>query len=70
MNKWSQDLGLDTSKWSFQDCYGLDPEVLSWVSKPVKVSVGFWGRKEAVLGSCSFSLSPEILGTVDGKDDF
>ncbi|ORY91772.1 hypothetical protein BCR35DRAFT_299098 [Leucosporidium creatinivorum] len=35
-NAWSQDLGLDTSSYSFQDCYGLDPEVLSWVKQPVK----------------------------------
>lgn len=36
MNKWSADLGLDTSVYSFQDCYGLDPEVLAWVKQPVK----------------------------------
>lgn len=35
-NAWSSSLGLDTSLYSFQDCYGLDPEVLSWVAQPVK----------------------------------
>lgn len=28
--------GLDTSKFTFQDCYGLEPEVLSWARQPVK----------------------------------
>lgn len=36
-NAWSNDLGLDTSTYSFQDCYGLDPDVLAWVKQPVKV---------------------------------
>ncbi|SGY54945.1 BQ5605_C006g03936 [Microbotryum silenes-dioicae] len=36
-NTWSHSLGLDTSQYSFQDCYGLDAEVLGWVKQPVKV---------------------------------
>ncbi|KAI5476808.1 ubiquitin carboxyl-terminal hydrolase L3 [Pseudohyphozyma bogoriensis] len=35
-NAWSHSLGLDTSKYSFQEVYGLDPELLSWVKQPVK----------------------------------
>lgn len=53
-NAWSQDLGLDTDKFSFQDCYGLDSEVLSWVAKPVKVC------------NCLLLLSSAILRRQDG----
>ncbi|KAL8291608.1 hypothetical protein RQP46_001866 [Phenoliferia psychrophenolica] len=35
-NAWSQSLGFDTTKYSFQDCYGLDEELLAWVKQPVK----------------------------------
>ncbi|KAL8276770.1 hypothetical protein RQP46_010826 [Phenoliferia psychrophenolica] len=38
-NRWASNLGLDTTKWSFQECYGLDPEALSWVSTPVKAVI-------------------------------
>ncbi|KAM0788648.1 hypothetical protein ACM66B_002750 [Microbotryomycetes sp. NB124-2] len=34
--KWSAALGLDTNKWTFQEVYGLDDELLSWVKQPVK----------------------------------
>ena len=36
MNKWSASLGLDTTAYSFQDCWGLDAEMLSYVRRPVK----------------------------------
>lgn len=35
-NAWSQSLGLDTTQWSFQDCFGLDPELLAFCPHPVK----------------------------------
>ncbi|KAK4700756.1 ubiquitin carboxyl-terminal hydrolase L3, partial [Phenoliferia sp. Uapishka_3] len=35
-NAWSQSLGFDTTRYSFQDCYGLDEELLAWVKQPVK----------------------------------
>ncbi|KAK4056487.1 ubiquitinyl hydrolase 1 [Microbotryomycetes sp. JL221] len=34
--KWSSALGLDKSKWTFQEVYGLDDELLAWVKQPVK----------------------------------
>ena len=37
MNNWSKSLGLNTAPgggYSFADCYGLDPELLAFVSKP------------------------------------
>ncbi|KZT56892.1 peptidase C12, ubiquitin carboxyl-terminal hydrolase 1, partial [Calocera cornea HHB12733] len=36
MNNWAQQLGLQTNIHSFQDVYGLDPELLALVPKPVK----------------------------------
>ncbi|KAI5476816.1 ubiquitin carboxyl-terminal hydrolase L3 [Pseudohyphozyma bogoriensis] len=38
-NAWCASLGLDTSKYSFQEVYGLDPELLAWVKQPVKAVV-------------------------------
>ncbi|GAA5880654.1 hypothetical protein JCM5296_006545 [Sporobolomyces johnsonii] len=39
-NRWSASLGLETSPehggYTFQDCFGLDPDCLSWVKQPVK----------------------------------
>ncbi|SCV70607.1 BQ2448_3369 [Microbotryum intermedium] len=46
-NTWSHSLGLDTSQYSFQDCYGLDPEVLGWVKQPVKAVILLFPITEA-----------------------
>jgi len=35
MNHWAQALGLDLANASFQDVYGLDPELLAMVPQPV-----------------------------------
>ncbi|GAA5861868.1 hypothetical protein JCM8547_008580 [Rhodosporidiobolus lusitaniae] len=35
-NAWSKSLGLDTTKYTFQDVFGLDSELLEWVKQPVK----------------------------------
>lgn len=31
--KWASNLGLDTTQWAFQECYGLDAEALSWCAR-------------------------------------
>lgn len=36
--RWSASLGLDTTKWSYQEVFGLDLELLAWVRQPVKVN--------------------------------
>ncbi|KDE02285.1 hypothetical protein MVLG_07145 [Microbotryum lychnidis-dioicae p1A1 Lamole] len=46
-NTWSHSLGLDTSQYSFQDCYGLDAEVLGWVKQPVKAAILLFPITEA-----------------------
>jgi len=46
-NAWSESLGLDTSKWSFQDCFGLDPELLAFCPHPVKAVVMLFPVTEA-----------------------
>ena len=35
MNKYVTNLGLDTSSWQYVDVYGLDPDLLMMVPKPV-----------------------------------
>ncbi|GAA5906873.1 hypothetical protein JCM6882_006853 [Rhodosporidiobolus microsporus] len=46
-NKWSKSLGLDTDKYSFQDVFGLDPEVLAWAKQPVKAVLMLFPVTEA-----------------------
>ncbi|EPQ56352.1 ubiquitin carboxyl-terminal hydrolase-like protein isozyme L3 [Gloeophyllum trabeum ATCC 11539] len=39
LNTWAQRAGLVTSQAQFEDVYGLDPELLAMVSKPVKAII-------------------------------
>lgn len=34
--QWASTLGLDSSKWSYHDVYGMDPALLSMVPQPVQ----------------------------------
>ncbi|SCZ97787.1 BZ3500_MvSof-1268-A1-R1_Chr7-3g09588 [Microbotryum saponariae] len=46
-NAWSHSLGLDTSQYSFQDCYALDAELLGSVKQPVKAVILLFPITEA-----------------------
>ncbi|TCD67604.1 ubiquitinyl hydrolase 1 [Steccherinum ochraceum] len=39
MNQWAKKAGLDTSLFSFTDVYGLEPDLLAMVPRPVKAII-------------------------------
>ncbi|GAA6018439.1 hypothetical protein JCM10207_000895 [Rhodosporidiobolus poonsookiae] len=47
MNKWAASLGVDTTSYCFQDVFGLDPELLSWVKQPTKAVLMLFPVTEA-----------------------
>ncbi|KAM0753067.1 peptidase C12, ubiquitin carboxyl-terminal hydrolase 1 [Meredithblackwellia eburnea MCA 4105] len=69
-NAWSKSLGLDVAQFSFQDCYGLDDELLAWVKTPVKavlmlfpITEGYEKARKAADGQIKDS-EPETLSGV------
>lgn len=58
MNQWSQALGVHVDEYSFQDCFGLDAELLAWVRKPVKAILMLFPITPAYEGTFFLLLFP------------
>ncbi|GAA5834196.1 hypothetical protein JCM11251_000568 [Rhodosporidiobolus azoricus] len=68
-NKWSKSLGLDTDKFSFQDVFGLDPEVLAWAKQPVKAVLMLFPVTEAYEKMRKAQDEKVLEDGVEGVDD-
>lgn len=55
LNDFISKLGVDTSKWSYCDVYGIDPDLLAMIPRPVIALLLLFPITQAVL-SISFFL--------------
>lgn len=53
LNDFISKLGVDTSKWSYCDVYGIDPDLLAMIPRPVIALLLLFPITQAVL-SISF----------------
>jgi len=65
MNDWAKQLGLQTDTYSFQDVYGLDPELLALVPKPVNAILLLFPNVQAVEDARSTDEAKRTAANID-----